>query len=353
MINTIRQLILILSTAFVFVGFAQEKEKSYQIGLIGFYNLENLFDTIDDPTTIDEEFLPKGSYAWTSEKYNNKLLNMSEAISRMGGKIAGQEIRCPIVLGVSEIENSRVLEDLVAMPALKPYNFGVVHYDGPDRRGVDVGLLYQKDKFQLLGSRSVRLYDSVQPHFLTRDQLVVTGIFMGDTIHVIVNHWPSRLGGERRSSPKREMAARLTRSIVDSLFAINPKAKVIVMGDLNDDPINKSVVTYMDAPKITDPANLKPGQMYNASYPIFKEGIGTLCYRDQWNLFDQIIISQNLTGKDRSSLKMLNYRIFNDNMLKQKDGRYNGYPLRTTAGGIYLNGYSDHFPVYLMMIKEK
>lgn len=331
---------------------AQEK-KQYQLGMVGFYNLENLFDTIDDPNTNDEQFLPNGSYAWSGMKYKNKLHNLATVIATMGQEVGGVRLQCPDILGVSEIENRLVLEDLVAQPELQPYNFGIVHYDGPDRRGVDVGLLYKKDKYRVLGSRSVRLYDSLQPDFLTRDQLVVSGIYMGDTLHFIVNHWPSRLGGEKRSSPKREMAARLTRRIVDSILAVSPQAKIIVTGDLNDDPINKSVVEVMRAPKEDDYTKLEPGQMFNASYGLFKRGVGTLCYRGQWNLFDQMLLSQGLVGKDRSTLKFYGFRIFNDPMLLQKSGRYAGYPLRTHAGGVYLNGYSDHFPVYLILIKEK
>lgn len=331
---------------------AQEK-KQYQLGMVGFYNLENLFDTIDDPNTNDDQFLPNGSYAWSGMKYKNKLHNLATVIATMGQEVGGVRLQCPDILGVSEIENRLVLEDLVAQPELQAYNFGIVHYDGPDRRGVDVGLLYKKDKYRVLGSRSVRLYDSLQPDFLTRDQLVVSGIYMGDTLHFIVNHWPSRLGGEKRSSPKREMAARLTRRIVDSILAVSPQAKIIVTGDLNDDPINKSVVEVMRAPKEDDYTKLEPGQMFNASYGLFKRGVGTLCYRGQWNLFDQMLLSQGLVGKDRSTLKFYGFRIFNDPMLLQKSGRYAGYPLRTHAGGVYLNGYSDHFPVYMILIKEK
>ena len=331
---------------------AQEK-KQYEVGMVGFYNLENLFDTIDDPTTNDQEFLPNGRYGWTGMKYRNKLHNLATVIAAIGTNEAGLSLQCPDVLAVSEVENRQVLEDLVAQPELAPYNFGVVHYDGPDRRGVDVGLLYKKDKFQVLGSRSVRLYDSIEPNFLTRDQLVVTGIYMEDTLHFIVNHWPSRLGGEKRSSPKREMAARLTRRIVDTILASNPHAKIIVTGDLNDDPKNKSVVNVLHAPKQDNYMQLQEGEMYNASYGAFKIGNGTLCYRGQWNLFDQMIISQGLTGKDRSSLKFYGFRIFNADWLRQQTGQYTGYPLRTHAGGVYLNGYSDHFPVFMVLVKEK
>lgn len=329
-----------------------QEKKQYQMGMIGFYNLENLFDTIDDPNTNDQEFLPKGSYGWNGTKYHSKLHNLAHVISTMGTEISGHYLHCPDILGVSEIENRTVLEDLVSQPELAPYNFGIVHYDGPDARGVDVGLIYKKGKFTVLGSRSARLHDPSDPGFKTRDQLLVSGLYMGDTIHIIVNHWPSRLGGEKRSSPKREMAARLTRSMVDSLLAINPEAKVIVMGDLNDDPKNKSVVEVMNAPMTDDYTKLQPGQMFNTSYGLYRRGVGTLCYRGQWNLFDQILITQGLVGKDRSTLKFYGYRIYNDESLNQKSGRYIGYPLRTHAGGVYLNGYSDHYPVFMLVIKN-
>lgn len=337
----------------VSLAFSQEK-KEYELGMIGFYNLENLFDTVDDPDVDDAQFLPDGTYSWTGVKYRNKLKNMSEVIARIGtSELKGGDLRCPDIIGVSEIENRRVLEDLVAQPALKDHGFGIVHYDGPDARGVDVALLYKKDRFKVLNTYSARLYDTEKPDFKTRDQLVVSGIYMGDTIHVIVNHWPSRWGGEKRSSPRREMAASLTRSLVDSLLLINPQAKVIVMGDLNDDPYNKSVTEVMRAPMEDDYTRLEEGQMFNVMYGLYKRGIGTLCYRGRWNLFDQILITQGLTGKDRSSLKFYGARVYNDKSLLQKSGRYAGYPLRTHAGGVYLNGYSDHFPVFMVVIKEK
>ena len=345
-------LVVLAALLFLPLCLTGQEKKQYQMGMIGFYNLENLFDTIDDPNTNDQEFLPKGSYGWNGTKYHSKLHNLAHVISTMGTEISGHYFHCPDILGVSEIENRTVLEDLVSQPELAPYNFGIVHYDGPDARGVDVGLIYKKGKFTVLGSRSARLHDPSDPGFKTRDQLLVSGLYMGDTIHIIVNHWPSRLGGEKRSSPKREMAARLTRSMVDSLLAINPEAKVIVMGDLNDDPKNKSVVEVMNAPMTDDYTKLQPGQMFNTSYGLYRRGVGTLCYRGQWNLFDQILITQGLVGKDRSTLKFYGYRIYNDESLNQKSGRYIGYPLRTHAGGVYLNGYSDHYPVFMLVIKD-
>ncbi|MDR1974428.1 MAG: endonuclease/exonuclease/phosphatase family protein [Bacteroidales bacterium] len=332
---------------------AQEK-KSYQVGLIAFYNLENIFDTVDDPVKIDEQFLPDGSYGWNTLKYMSKLKNMSEAIANIGGKVGGQDIRCPWVVGVSEVENIDVLNDLIVQPALKKYDFGAVLVEGPDFRGIDVGLIYQKSKFRVLNTQSVPTIDPDYPGWKTRDQLVVQGIFMDDTVYIIVMHWPSRSGGEKKSEPKRVIAASTCRSIVDAIFAENPNANIIAMGDLNDDPTNRSVYEVLNAPKVDDAAELQPNQLFNPFYKIFaKEGVGTLAYRGNWNLFDQIIVSKNLTGKDRSHVKMLGARVFNDEGLKAQEGQYKGYPLRTTASGVWLNGFSDHFPTYLIMVKEK
>ena len=181
-------LVVLAALLFLPLCLTGQEKKQYQMGMIGFYNLENLFDTIDDPNTNDQEFLPKGSYGWNGTKYHSKLHNLAHVISTMGTEISGHYFHCPDILGVSEIENRTVLEDLVSQPELAPYNFGIVHYDGPDARGVDVGLIYKKGKFTVLGSRSARLHDPSDPGFKTRDQLLVSGLYMGDTIHII--GWP-------------------------------------------------------------------------------------------------------------------------------------------------------------------
>ncbi len=218
--------------------------KNVQLACVGFYNLENLFDTIDGPNN-DSEFLPNGTYKWGGMKYKAKLKNMSYAISQFGVDVT------PVgaaILGVSEIENRNVLEDLVKQPAIASRSYQIVHFDSPDRRGVDVGLLYNPRLFTVSNKKSYRLQTD-DTTFLTRDQLMVSGYLLGEKVHVIVNHWPSRWGGEMRSRPKRIEAAGLTRKIVDSLFRVEPKAKIIVMGDLNDDPMNESCATILAAKK--------------------------------------------------------------------------------------------------------
>lgn len=328
-------------------SFGQEK-KAYQIVCVGFYNLENLFDTVDDPEKNDEDFLPTGSYGWDSTKYSNKLHNLSRVIDDLGTDVSPDGVA---VLGVSEIENRKVLEDLVAMPDIADRDYQIVHYDSPDARGIDVGLLYQEKYFKLTNSVSYRLTFEDAPDYFTRDQLVVTGLMDGEPVSIIVGHWPSRRGGQQASAPRRNQAAMLGRRIIDSLLTENPAAKIILMGDLNDDPINESVTTYIRARGKLK--KMESGDMYNTMYDHYKAGNGTLAWNDAWNLFDQLIISEALTSTDASKGFVFHKSVvYNKEYLKQQDGNYKGYPLRTHAAGQYLNGYSDHFPVYMVLKKE-
>jgi len=326
--------------------FSQEKP-SYKVACIGFYNLENLFDIEDDPLTNDAEYLPDGANKWDSTKYANKLLNMSTVISDIGTELTPDGLA---VLGVCEIENRFVLEDLVAMPALKDRNYQIVHYNSPDRRGVDVGLIYQEKYFKVKNSASYRLVFPNDTSYYTRDQLIVTGDMDGEDVSIIVGHWPSRRGGQAASEPNRIEAAKLGRKIIDSLLADNPSAKIILMGDLNDDPVNISITEYIKAKGKINKMNT--GDMYNVMYDHFKSGNGTLAWNDAWNLFDQMIISESMISTDASSYVFHKSYVYNKEYIKQQDGNYAGYPKRTHAGGVYLNGYSDHFPVYMVLKKE-
>jgi len=320
--------------------------KNVQLACVAFYNLENLFDTIDGPNN-DAEFLPNGSYKWGGMKYKAKLKNMSYAISQIGADVT------PVgaaILGVSEIENRGVLEDLVKQPDIAGRTYQIVHYDSPDRRGVDVGLLYNPRLFTVSNTKSYRLR-TADTTFLTRDQLMVSGYLLGEKVHVIVNHWPSRSGGEMRSRPKRNEAAALTRSIVDSLFKVDAKAKIIVMGDLNDDPTNESCATVLAAKK--EASEVGPKELYNVFWKTLENGIGSLSYNDQWNLFDQIILSYDLVHGDKTKLHLWKSEVFYRNFLIQQEGRYKGTPLRTHGGGIWLNGYSDHLPTLVYLVKDK
>ena len=328
---------------------AQKQTASYSVSCVAFYNLENLFDTINDPTINDEEFLPQGGYHWSALKYENKLRNMAYAISQIGKNVSPVG---PVILGVSEIENRRVLEDLVKEPAIKDQNYQIVHYDGPDRRGVDVGLLYNPTYFTVTNSVSHRLVMPDKPDFKTRDQLMVSGYLQGEKVYVIVNHWPSRYGGELYSRPNRNAAAALTKQICDSIYKTDAKAKIIIMGDLNDDPYNESCAKVLGAKKNKE--QVEPQGYYNTLWKTLSRGIGSLGYNDAWNLFDQIIISGNLANADRSKeLGFWKAEIFNQPFLIVQEGQSKGYPKRTHQGGVWLNGYSDHFPVLIYLIKQK
>ena len=332
-------------------GFSQEK-KNYRISTIAFYNVENFFDTENDPFTFDDDRTPEGKDIWNTEKYEDKLKNISRVISEIGTKTSKNS---PAVLGLCEIENLKVLEDIIDQPQLLEQNYGIVHFDSPDRRGIDVALLYQKDIFIPLNFRSHRLliYELDEPskRVFTRDQLVVSGLFEGETMHFIVNHWPSRSGGEVRSSYKREMAAQLNRRIIDSLHQIDPYAKIITLGDFNDDPTNKSIKKVLNTQSIKEKTG--PKELFNPMEKMIKKGLGTLAYRDGWNLFDQIILSQAFLNKDYETYQFYKAGIFNPVYLITPTGQFRGYPFRSYDYGGYTGGYSDHFPVYVYLIKEE
>jgi len=325
--------------------FAQEK-KQYKVGCVAFYNIENLFDTIPGPNDI--EFTPEGANKWNTEKYNVKLDHMSDVISQLGNEMFPGG---PAIVGICEVENRSVVEDLVNTPRLKSSKYGFVHYDSPDKRGVDVAMLYRTDFFKVISSRSVRLRISDRLNWTTRDQLVVSGYFDNELIHVIVNHWPSRSGGEKRSEPLRRAAAALARTIVDSIFATDINSKIFIMGDLNDDPVNASVYDILKAKGKAE--DVKQGGLFNPMWKMYKDGIGSLAYRDSWNIFDQIIVSEPLLGNDKSTFKYLKAKVFNAPFITQKKGQYAGYPLRTYVGSTWQGGYADHLPVYMFIIKEK
>ena len=343
---TLRSFLLIGCSFLVLRTLAQETKKQYVPALVGFYNIENLYDTIDSPDTDDSEFLPSGSKQWTGERYWRKLDRNARVIAEMGKDLHPQGMA---ILGLCEVENRTVVEDLVKTSALKDRNYQVVHEDSPDRRGVDVALIHNPDLFKVYDHRSYRLA-MADTSFRTRNQLLVSGVLEGDTTHVIVCHWPSRRGGEKRSEPNRKAAAELARHIIDSLLAINKDARIMLMGDLNDDPVNVSVARFARA--TGDKAKAVDGVFFNAMYEPYQKGIGTLAWRDSWNLFDQIILSPALVSGVGGEYKYYGVRIFNEGYLRQTDGNFAGYPFRTYVGDSYQDGFSDHFPVFVILVKE-
>lgn len=332
------------------LAFAQPG-KDYKVASIGFYNLENLFDTIDSPNTNDVDFLPQGRLYWNTEKYISKQANMAKVINQLAVELSPDGLA---MLGVAEVECRKVLEDLVAQPALKARNYQIVHFDSPDERGIDCGLLYQAKYFKVLGSRAVPVMlkdpkkDSVD---YTRDILYVAGTFDGEPLHIMVGHWPSRRGGEAGSGWMRAAAAAVCKQLSDSIQAVDPNAKIVIMGDLNDDPDSKSLTQVLKARRSSEA--LKPGELYNPMFDLYKEGNGTLAYRDSWDLFDQMIVSKALVNKTTGGWQLYKAHVFRQPWLLQTEGAFRGYPFRTYVGDIFINGYSDHLPVYLFFLKRK
>lgn len=337
-----------LITLFLFVAssvfiYAQEKSQ-FQLYSVAFYNLENLFDTEDDPTILDDDFTPKGSYAWTETKYRKKLSNMAFVINRLAKEHTSYG---PAIIGVSEVENRKVLEDLINTDELAKVGYGIVHYDSPDRRGIDVALLYNPTLFTLTSSK---IYPYILPQdstFKTRDQLLVSGILAGEPFHVIVNHWPSRSGS--KSSELREFGASISKHIADSIYNADPDAKIVIMGDLNDDPTDPSCRIVLNAKK--EQSEVEEGGLFNPFWKLYERGIGSLFYQGSWNLFDQIIVSNSLANPKENTLRFWKAEVFNRDFLIQKEGQRKGYPFRTFTGNRFQNGYSDHFPTLIYMIK--
>jgi hypothetical protein len=332
--------------------------------------LENLFDTINGPN-IDEEWLPNGVQNWTSVKYKQKLHNLAKVLSQIGTN--DQQKEAPVLIGGAEIENRGVLEDLVKEPEMIVHDYGIVHFESPDKRGIDVALLYQKKHFKPTSYKNIPLLiyknqlntsakekndkddaaddkseiDKNLDRVYTRDILLVTGFLDGEEINVMVNHWPSRSGGEKKSSPFREAAGRLDRKIMDSIYKINPNAKIINMGDLNDGTYNKSVKEGVGAKRKKE--EVQQFGVYNPFEEMFYKGNATLFYRDAGDIFDQIMVSETLIKQDYSSFRYWKAGIWNKPFMVTTFGQYKGYPLRHGLNEI---GFSDHFPPYIYLIKE-
>lgn len=339
---------LILSIIITTTGVYSYSQDNYKAYALGFYNLENLFDITNQDEVNDEDFTPEGVRAWTQERYDLKIKNMASVIKKLGtsmnpGGFAG--------LGVSEIENIHVLQDLVAEPQLKARNLQIVHYDSPDKRGIDVGFLYDPAQFQLISSKPHTLYiEQNGKRKYTRDVLHVAGIVDLDTLHILVNHWPSRSGGEKRSAPGRKAAAQLNLDIAGSIYADQPNAKIVIMGDLNDDPSSPSLKKVLNAQ--CRQKKVKPQGFFNPMYKKHRRGEGSNAYRDSWSLFDQIIVNHALLDTKQSGLFYHKAEIYKEPRMIQKTGRYKNYPMRTFSGDTFNNGFSDHFPVVMYILKK-
>lgn len=317
---------------------------------VAFYNQENFFDTIHDEGKNDYDFLPGGSYHWGSKQYKGKLANMSRVLSELcTERVKGGAA----FIGLSEIENRHVMEDLVAQPSIASKGMKFIHFEGDDKRGIDVACLYNPKMFHPDFEKTrlisvTKEYQKFSGGYITRGVLYVEGSLLGEKFVFLVNHWPSR----GAASSSREFMGRKVREIKDSVLAASPKTKVVIMGDLNDDPDNKSVTEALGAKSNIKKVN-KANDLYNPWYETLrKKGQGTLLWDGMWNLFDQIIISENLLGKDRSSFKFFKNEIYMPDYIISKSGKTKGGPLRTTASGVWQNGFSDHFPTQIYFAKE-
>lgn len=348
-----KKIVFLMALTLLLTAGASRAQKKFSVYGVGFYNLENLFDTCHDAGKNDYEYLPDGANRWTGLKYTNKLKNMARVLSEMGtDKLPG--VGCAAI-GVSEVENAKCLEDLCNQEPLKAKNFQYLLLEGPDRRGVDCGLVYNPKLFQV---RDVKLvpYIYILPEDsarATRGFLTVSGTLAGEHVTIIVNHLPSR----GATSFYREEGGRQIRLVVDSLVNDDPNVKILVMGDMNDDPQDKSMAESLGAKRKMKDVPDEPGGLWNPWWDVLASGTGTLQYDGKWNLFDQIIVSNALLDRDGKknyeTLKLWNYQIFRRDYLFQKEGRYKGNTLRTHAGGAWLNGYSDHLPTVVYLIKEQ
>ena len=307
---------------------------------VAFYNLENLFDTKKDPNTIDRDFLPLGKKFWTEKKYRKKVYKMGKAISSIAKDKTGKP---PVLVGIAEVENAGVIQDLVESEHLKNANYNFVHYDSPDERGIDVALLINEDYFTLENSESIPIdiYETNGVKDYTRDALYVKGVLNDEQVHVFVCHWPSRRDGAELTSHKRVQAAKQITSFIERQADINDLSKVIIMGDFNDNPVDVSVKD-----------NLVTSNLYNPFEKLMNITQGSLSYYSQWHLFDQIIFSHNFFKMEKGKHSFQNADIFDEPFLMEWKGRQKGLPFRTFSGKRYLGGYSDHFPVYINLRKK-
>lgn len=305
-----------------------------------FYNLENLFDIYDDKYTNDNDFLPISKKKWTPKRYDNKLRKLSYAISNIGRRETGKH---PALIGIAEVENASAIEALIQYKHLETYNYGYIHYNSPDERGIDVALIFDRDVFDVSNSETytITLFDDDGSQDYTRDILLVSGFLDGLPVHVLVNHWSSRREGEKETEPKRMISSQRLNEVISDLRQEQPEAKLIIMGDFNDDPSSASIKWLVDSQNL-----------YNPMETLRSYSRGTTYHSRQWNLFDQIIISTNFFENTPNSLEFYSANIFDEDFLKQFSGKFKGTPFRTYVGSKYHGGYSDHFPVYAIFKKN-
>ncbi len=324
------------------------QKTQYKVLAIGSYNCENLFDTEDDPDKKDEDFTPGGAFSYTPAIYQQKLHNIATVIAEMGSDVTPDG---PAVLGLVEIENDKVLTDLCTQPEIAGRHYKHVWFPTSDERGISTALLYNPKYFTLLQARPLKVpLESIGQSRPTRDILYVTGLLSGDTMHILVNHWPSKSGGST-SEQGRRLAAQVCKTLADSLNAATTAPKILLMGDLNDNPDCYGVRKILEAQPKKD--KLKKGAIYNPWMSMHKKGMGTENYQGDWHMLDQIMLSEALISNENDKWKYYDARIFNKDFLINKLGKSKGLPHRSfTIAHVWDNGYSDHFPVLVYLISK-
>ena len=321
-----------------------QKSNEHSIA-VAFYNCENFFDPADNPAKDDEDFTPDGKYHYTQKIYEQKLHNIATVIQSMDGADG------PVIIGLAEVENSTVLNDLVHQQEISRRGYKYEWYDGPDPRGINVAMLYNPKHFSVLHSEPLHVDLTVTGEASkTRDVLHVFGILEGDTVHVFINHWPSRRGSEDESGPKRAIAARVNRDAINVLMQQNPNTKVILMGDFNDNPTDNSITGILGANG--DEQQVAVSGLFDPWANIYQAGNGTESFKHTWNLFDQIIISGSFLKNGNNKIRYERAQIFRPDFITDHFKGNEGEPHRSFVGTHWINGYSDHFPVMMYFCKQ-
>lgn len=314
-----------------------KRKKKNLLHTIAFYNLENLFDDKEDAKTLDDDFTPNGFKKWSTKRYQGKLRKLATTIAKIGQT---ETNGAPVLIGVAEVENNKVLQDLIASGPLKDLGYDSIHYNSPDERGIDTGLIYLRGNFKVISSEPIALLinNPNGARDFTRDILYVHGLLNGEEIHVFVNHWPSRRDGAASTDYKRLRAAETLNEYIAELGKKYNSPNVIIMGDFNDGPHSSSIMRLMQS-----------GNLYNPMEQLLTPSNGSANYKRSWMLFDQILISHTFLNYEKGTHSFADAHIFNKQFLKQQSGKYKGMPYRTYAGKKYIGGYSDHFPVYIQL----
>ena len=336
------QLLLAFTSMFCISFSSCAQRKTSGDVVVAFYNCENFFDTVHNPLKEDEEFTPGGKYHYTTKVYQQKVHNIATVLQSMNDN-AG-----PAIIGLAEVENSTVLKELVSDPELSRHNYKYEWYDGPDPRGINVALIYDPASFRVIKSMPLHVdLSGVSGKSITRDILYVYGVLHDDTVHVFVNHWPSRRGGEDESVPKRAIAAKVVKDAIDRIVGKDPSAKIIVMGDFNDNPDDKSITGVLGAK--ASQSEVAISGLYDPWADIYKSGSGTEEYKHSWNLFDQVIISGGFLKNTNRKLYYNRAEVYKPDFIIDHYKGHEGEPHRSFVGPHWINGYSDHFPVLLYL----